>query len=60
MGFIEDKHSIVQQVSLFEVLGDLPENKIVSNMTQPHFPIPLTRALNLICNKVYVFKLIKT
>jgi len=32
MGFIEDKHSIVQQVSLFEVLGDLPENKIVSNI----------------------------
>jgi hypothetical protein len=32
MGFIEDKNSIVQQVSLFEVLGDLPENKTVSNI----------------------------
>ena len=30
MGFIEDKNSILQQVSLFEVLGDLPENKTIS------------------------------
>ena len=32
MGFIEDKNSILQQVSLFEVLGDLPENKTISNI----------------------------
>lgn len=32
MGFIEDKNNIVQQISLTEVLGDLPENKLVSNI----------------------------
>lgn len=32
MGFIDDKNSLVQQVSLFEVLGDLPNNKLVSNI----------------------------
>jgi len=32
MGFIDDKNNIVQQVSLFEVLGDLPKNKTVSNI----------------------------
>lgn len=32
MGFIEDKNSVVQQVSLFEVLGDLPNNKQISNI----------------------------
>lgn len=32
MGFIEDKNKIVQQVSLFEVLGDLPKTKSISNI----------------------------
>ena len=32
MGFIDDKNSLVQQISLFEVLGDLPNNKLVSNI----------------------------
>ena len=32
MGFIDDKNNIVQQVGLFEVLGDLPNNKLISNI----------------------------
>lgn len=32
MGFIDDKNNLVQQLSLFEVLGDLPDNKLVSNI----------------------------
>lgn len=32
MGFIDDKNNIVQQISLTEVLGDLPKNKLVSNI----------------------------
>ena len=32
MGFIDDKNSLVKQISLFEVLDDLPENKLVSNI----------------------------
>jgi hypothetical protein len=32
MGFIDDKNNIVQQVGLFEVLGDLPTNKLISNI----------------------------
>ncbi len=32
MGFIDDKNNILQQISLTEVLGDLPKNKLVSNI----------------------------
>lgn len=32
MGFIEDKNNIVQQINLQEVLGDLPNNKLISNI----------------------------
>lgn len=32
MGFIDNKNTIIQQVGLFEVLGDLPENKLISNI----------------------------
>jgi hypothetical protein len=32
MGFIEDKNSIVEQLNLFEVFGDLPKNKKISNI----------------------------
>jgi hypothetical protein len=32
MGFIDDKNNIVQQLNLTEVLGDLPENKLISNI----------------------------
>lgn len=32
MGFVEDKNSIVEQLSLFEVFGDLPKNKKISNI----------------------------
>lgn len=32
MGFIDDKNNIVQQISLTEILGDLPKNKLVSNI----------------------------
>jgi hypothetical protein len=32
MGFIDDKNNIVQQINLSEVLGDLPGNKLISNI----------------------------
>lgn len=32
MGFVESKNNIVQQLNLTEVLGDLPENKLISNI----------------------------
>ena len=32
MGFIDDKNNLVQQVNLSEVLGDLPNSKLVSNI----------------------------
>jgi hypothetical protein len=32
MGFIDDKDNIVKQIGLFEVLGDLPNNKLISNI----------------------------
>jgi hypothetical protein len=38
MGFIEDKNNIVQQLNLTEVLGDLPENKLISNIPSVKSP----------------------
>lgn len=32
MGFIDDKDNIVKQIGLFEVLGDLPNSKLISNI----------------------------
>ncbi len=38
MGFIEDKNNIVQQLNLTEVLGDLPDNKLISNIPSVKSP----------------------
>lgn len=32
MGWTEDKNNLVQQINLSEVLGDLPNNKLISNI----------------------------
>jgi hypothetical protein len=31
MGFIDDKNNLIQQISVFEVLGNLPKNRITSS-----------------------------
>jgi hypothetical protein len=32
MGWVDDKNNLVQQINLSEVLGDLPNNKLISNI----------------------------